>query len=520
MTAGRCLLLVALVVAGARAEAGNLPPEVTAVLQPWQASCSVGGGARQALAVCLDTAGDVQERRKCLLEATASIHGAQNRANNDAALVAYRQDGEGLRREIIDHAERLREVVTALPVPALAGVVDDFSNSALPSLMQVTGDLAEPQTLGLSVNLPRFLRLKARLGGYANPAPELNTLLESVLLERGQLAALRTRENRLDVGDDYSLNADITVLGAWLGRDPSDHAAAQSRLARSVMAGADLAGGDLRSQDFQRAAMILVNQPSFDAEHRDAVLCAVRQYTEFSRSERAPLAQALLGDYWRLVHNQPQLTLTYRRLYRDAIVGADSETVRLKLTSGLFNNVNFLRWTRPCTSALGGDDCPEAYRAMQERWPMRHGLGAALYFEAGRLADVRLQLPDENGQPTDVLLPPLVSEQLVADDAVFRLEGGDYHRYGWSVGAVLLQMQNGDGRGKASMRLDGGVDYYRYQRDPVRLDHSVSRLTLTYRRGNFSFPFHLMHRSRSAFTTDLDDELVLGVGVQSDFSQW
>lgn len=70
------------------------------------------------------------------------------------------------------------------------------------------------------------------------------------------------------------------------------------------------------------------------------------------------------------------------------------------------------------------------------------------------------------------------------------------------------------------MRIDGGVDYYRYQRDPVRIDHNVARVTLTYRRGSFSFPFHLMYRTESEFDADLGDDVVVGLGVQSSFSQF
>ena len=59
-----------------------------------------------------------------------------------------------------------------------------------------------------------------------------------------------------------------------------------------------------------------------------------------------------------------------------------------------------------------------------------------------------------------------------------------------------------------------------YDRDLLRVDHDVSRITLTYRRGRFSFPFHLMYRSETEFEADLGEDLVLGIGVQSSFSQW
>ena len=71
-----------------------------------------------------------------------------------------------------------------------------------------------------------------------------------------------------------------------------------------------------------------------------------------------------------------------------------------------------------------------------------------------------------------------------------------------------------------SVRADGGVDYYRYDRDSVRIDHAVTRVTLTFRRGDYSFPLHLMYRTKTELDANVGDDLVLGVGTQIDLSQW
>lgn len=489
-------------------------------MEQWLPSCPQSSEEERALRDCLASK---VPRAKCLVDQVKPLHGAIAKKVNHSVLAAYEPLGSATGNLVNQQGNLLREVVTDGVLPALGGTIDDFSNTLLPALLESNDALAEPQTLGLSVNLPRLFGLKVRIGAFSNPDAELSPALEAVLIERGQLEAFRGQERSLDLGDDYLLKLDAALSNSWFGRDPRDHAALLSRLARTTIAGTDTAGSDFVSQRFQQAALELLQKQKPDEAAINAGACALYQYRLHVQEERMRQVEAYLGDYWRLVHNQPQISLGYRRFHRDGIVGADSESLRIKLSTGLFNNINFLRWGKACSRDLGGDVCPAGYQKMQESWLLRHGLGASAYFETGRIADVRVQLPSlvaDSTVLTDPLLPPLVQDLLVSDDDVFELSGGDYHRFGWSVGAMLMQMQGGPSAHKSSMRIDGGVDYYRYERDPVRIDHNVARLTLTYRRGSFSFPLHLMYRTESEFNADLGDDLVVGLGLQSSFSQW
>ncbi|MBB3046619.1 hypothetical protein FHR99_000855 [Litorivivens lipolytica] len=490
-------------------------------LEPHRADCRLAG-PNPRLQYCLTESKATIDRLRCLqAHGSAVVSGASVEQRDDRVKSAQDRFAAGgdLQQALLKQTlDRVKAVVSTSPLPALAGVADDFTNTLVPTLLEASGGLNEPQTLGLSVVLPRFLGLRVKLGGYSNPDAELNPLLEKTLLERGQLAGFREQEARLDLGDDYYLSADVSVLGRWLGRDPMDHGRDQSALAWQLMADAP-PGQDALSRRFQEAATKIVADAAFSESDIAAVDCAVYQYRKESQQAQARIAQSGLNDFWRLVHNQPQLILGYRRLHRDDLVGADSRTYKIKLSSGLFNNVNFLRWTSRCDKHLGGDDCPQAMDDMLQSWAMRHGLGLALYFEESDLAILRVELP-ELASAGSALTPPLLQQQIVGDDDVFRLEGGNYQRFGWSVGTELIQMPSSDRESKSSLRLDAGMDYYRYDRDLLRADHDVSRVTLTYRRGLFSFPFHLMYRSETEFEADLGDDLVVGIGVQSSFSQF
>lgn len=503
------------------AQAIDSPASANAFMRQWMPTCPQRSDAELVLRKCLNSP---LPRAKCLVDQVAPQHGEVAKKVNTEVLAAYEPDGKATRSLVDEHLGLLKEVVTDGVLPTLSGTVDDFSNTLLPGLLETSDTLADPQTLGMAFNLPRIFGVKLRVGAFSNPDAEISPALEAVLRERDQLEAFRDDERELDIGDDYFLHADATLLNSWFGRDQSDHAPLLSRLARSAIAGVDRAGGDFVSQQFLNAATELLQKQKPDEAAINAGACALHQYAEHLQAERRRHVDAYLGDYWRLVHNQPQLSLSYRRYHRDGIVGADSESLRLKLSSGLLNNVNFLRWGKACSGELGGDHCPGSYQKMQQGRFLRHGLGVSAYFEAGRLADVRVQLPGQVANAaqalTSPLLPPLVQDLLVADDDVFELDGGDYRRFGWSVGAILMQMPGTKTEHKASMRVDAGVDYYRYKRDPVRVDHRVGRVTLTYRRGSFSFPLHLMYRTESEFDADLGDDVVLGFGLQSSFSQW
>ncbi len=413
----------------------------------------------------------------------------------------------------------LEEVVTDLPIPALGGVIDDFNTRLLPALLQASDQLAEPQTLGLSWNLPELFDLKMRLGAYANPQVELNPALESALIERAQLGQFRSKERSLSERDDYALNLDLTVVGQWIGRDIGDHAYAHSRISRTVIAGKDLEGGDFESRVYLNVARVLMKGAPDDSQ-LGAASCALDLYNRVSREDFRRLENSSLDKFWSLVHNQPQLTFSARQVRRDALIGADIESYRVKFSSGLFNNINFLKWTGACDRELGGHGCGRAYQKMANGFASRYGLGLAAYYEWGSLADVSVPLPSLVDDTLQPLLPPLVNDRLADNDEVFHLEGGEYRRYGWNLGAMLKAEMTSNGVLKDSLRIDGGMDYYRYDHDPVRVDHEVARLTITYKRGDFSIPFHLMYRAKTEFEADLGDDLVFGVGLQSSFRQW
>ncbi len=415
----------------------------------------------------------------------------------------------------------VRQLVGAVaadsPIPALNGTLDSFLPTLLPTLLQPFGDLEEPQTAGFSMTLPRFLWMQARVGGFVNPVPKINAALEGALRSRGQLE-LGPRATELDPGDDYYVTADITFLGSWFGREYSDHRNALSRLSRTAIVGRDVGDQSFDSAVYRNVGVTLGEDGYSDSESQKAAACAADIYNRIATKEQVRFDAVDVNEFWRFVNNQPQLIFSYRRLHRDEVVGADATTYRVRLTSGLLNNVTSLILLPGCKRGLGGDGCPKLYQNLR-RWPtMTHGLGMSAYYEWGNLADIRVPLPLLPADGVPGLPLPLPGLPVALDGNDFFVSGGDFRRFGWTIGGSLQDPKLGEN--PTSIRLDGGVDYYRYDNDPARLDHHVARVTLTYRRGRFSIPLHLMYRTKTEFEADLGNDVVLGLGTQFALTQW
>jgi hypothetical protein len=442
----------------------------------------------------------------CFSDLIAPSLGANHYDALKAAVAEHAPGGLLATKAANDVAQLVDSAATAVPV--LGGAIDNFLPGVRPAALQALGELEDPQTLGAAVALPRLGWIVLRVGGFANPVPRLNPMVEDAATSRNQLEAV---DRDFEPEDDYYVTGDLSLVGPWFGREGRDHVAAQSRLSRSVMAGYDIANDQDNPRqplsDVATYVTIPAGAAAIDADEANALACAAELYNRMTAEANRRVRRGYLGDFWRFVHNQPQLTIAGRRFYRDDLVGADSHGTRATFSTGLLNNLTFLKLMRwRCSTELGGDGCASLYQRMAE-WPMmRHGLGLSAYYERGNIADVSVTLPAIAGLVPQPALP-------------VPIEGGDYERYGWSVGFSLHEADDATKDASlrvppTSIRLDGGTDYFEYETGAARLDHKVTKLTLTYRRGNVSVPVHLMYRTQSEFEAEVADEIVIGLGGQ------
>ena len=453
-----------------------------------------------------------QQTLSCLVDLLESLAVTLNLANRQSAAL-----GTGNQRsinEVINSAlseldqnlqHSLRSVATSTGLPATSGVVQNFSEAALDSLIHLE-QLEDPQTLGYRMPLPEIAWLQPRLTAYATPLPEINPLLKKRLAAEGRAQLLADSEDDLDFGDDYFIALDVSVNGPYFGRKFIDHIPARQNLTKRLNLSRDLQN--------QRDAVVLLKLDNALDRKALAIAAAALSATEDTVLNRIQTSH--LNGFWKFIHNQPQLNLQIKRLKRDDVVGADASSLRLSFSSGLIN-LTTLKLFSACNTQLDntGDKCLNAYNYWSESWLLDYGVGVSAYYEQGNIADLSLSLP---------LLPAGLGGELSNlfagtslgfdgnDPNRFVIDGGQYQRYGWAIGATLTNPKAGE-KASRSLRADLGADYFRYDRDPVRLNHEALRFTLTWRWGDISLPINLMYRSESEFEANVDDKLAVGLGL-------
>jgi hypothetical protein len=490
--------------------AATSPADVVAYVQANRGMCPA---AQQYIPRVRDCAERGEVADLCLSDLAFSGDGAGDLRTIGAALADYRDGAEPLNQALDQTRSVIRNVVTAVDIPGLGGVVDDTLPGYWLSYLAANELLEDPQSLGMSATLPELWILRGKVSLFAAPDPEVSPVIRQALIDRdlGELA-LR-RESELELTDDYLLKAELSLAGEWFGRDMDDHPLDQTRLIRTTFAGFDIGTIDTETAKFSDLGGALQqihgDQWAEDPSRIELVACAVDAVRRLDQTADERAGDAPLNEFWKLIHNQPQLGVSYRGLQRDGFVGADSHGYRVRFSTGLFNNVTFMKLFPGCRSGLRGDRCDDIFKWLTA-WPtFKYGVGLSVYYESGNLADIEINL-NELGSGGG-LLPIFPGD----DDAEpIRVDGGDYTRYGWSLGATLRgpTPERPDPRAW-TVRIDGGMDYFRYERQPARLDHDVARVVLTLRRGEVEFPLYLMHRTDTEFGTGLVDDLVIGLGT-------
>lgn len=432
--------------------------------------------------------------------------------------------------------EALRNVPDALPIPALESVGQRVLPGLDVSALVATADLEQPQTLGATYRADwiRLGPIRANLAAFATPEPELNPVVQQRLVERDQGEFALQQQGELRLGDDLLYSVNANVVNTWFGRDMRPHAKSFTRLFPAVDE-AEPNNALLEAMNGVLATIEVLDGRNWAEQTRNVgiVQCALAGKQRARRQQLAELESLPLGSFWKLVHNQPEVSLTYRRLDRDGFVGAEMDSFRIALESGLFNNVASMKLFSDCDSSMEGQACKQRLKDVAQGWAFRSGLGMRIYYEQGDLADLTVSVPGlaPGGGGGGGLLPLPGGGGAVAPDQI-TVEGGRVRQYGFSIGflasrnisplsgPVAQLLGNGDaGEGRTgqrwSARLDFGMDWYQFDRQPARVNHENVRVVLTLKNGGLSVPVYLLYRTQSEFSANLpgDNRLAVGLGT-------
>lgn len=402
-----------------------------------------------------------------------------------------------------------------LGATGLQGVVDNLLPGNLLGYLQNIGEeLDDPQSLGYSYSGRPIKWISLRASAFATPEPELNPIVKQRLIADNTLGSTQDRIDRLDLGDDYYVSLEASLLTPWTGRDAQFSVDPHIGLANAVFG----SEASRRGQIQDHLGIIESYSQITDPQTIEAVACAIAITNQDNQSLVARLQNSRLNGYSRFVHNQPQLTVRYKQLHRDDLVGADVHNGRVWFGTGIANNLSWLRWFTSCGNGFDSTECAADYTDLARGWLMEHGVGVSGYYEKGNIADISVPVADAiapgGDDPLGGILDPGTGED-ASNVGNVEIQGGKYWRSGWSIGGTLVYPgTSGDGSATGySLRLDAGMDYFRYYGNTLRLKHDLRRVTLTYKKGPVSIPLNLIYRTKSEFSSDLLDDIVVSIGA-------
>lgn len=440
-------------------------------------------------------------------ECISAVLPAGKQAEEDAAI------NRSSERDAQNAGDLSHQVVKNLPLPGLAGAVPDLLPGLTGAFAQAAVNaLDDPHTLGAVSNSPlvpqwlgEFDYLMISLGGLLAPTPKINPVLESHLLVDQRSDLLSQARSDAKPWDDVLYQAQVSLTNSWIGRSPKWFDSLHGQMWKNVAGRASGAmavvppGGP---NSAGQAKALLDDHHMSEPGMRPAAACLASALIARSTYVDLQARKDRMSDFYRLIQNQPQLVYSRHELRRKDTIGANSIDNRITFSSGIYNNVDFLRWLGKCTNGLdGGDDCVTSYHGMLDSFAGEHDLGTTFFYEWGNLADLHFDIPF----PTQTPVPSAGTDS-------FDVSGGNYLRRGVSIGASI-QTQDPAATVKRSSRIDLVWEDTRYSNHEARANYWVTRLTYTYRIGDITFPVQLLYRSGTEFRVESVDHLAGGLGV-------
>lgn len=422
-------------------------------------------------------------------------------------------------------AEMIDATAVPLPLPGLAGALPSLLPGGTFAFVQsAVNEIDDSHTLGgvLNAALGPFTSIETDwlavgFGGFLTPNPKINPVLKSRLLDTQRTDLLRDLDGSDNPLDDSLYQLQLTPLWHWFGRNIKWFDNLSNNLVDSAMnpPEADVQVVGVHSPDDINSHFS--KHKAADKRVREVAACMANSDYAQSKRNEALAERKRLGEFYRLVNNQPQIVYSAKELRRSGPIGANVRSQRFTLSSGILNNVDFLRLTKGCTMSLADADvkrtwpenenpCTHEYMTMLNSFFTRHDVAASVFYEWGNLAKFTFDIPAAESTP-GLPLPPILG-----DGETLVVEGGGYEQFGAALGMAITSPSLDDPR-KISSRIDLVHEWLKYDNNLFRVDHTVTRLTLTYRMGALSLPLHLVYRSNSEFKADALENFAVGLGI-------
>ena len=201
-----------------------------------------------------------------------------------------------------------------------------------------------------------------------------------------------------------------------------------------------------------------------------------------------------LGLFGQLINNQPQLSVTAYRQFRDDLFGPDLFSGKVTFEMGLANNLNaFLDSFDPRRCSKEPAECLAAYSAFVKdpdvRANIRAGSRVAVYAEFIQNEEYRY-----------------ANEEFGLDLAIAKGTG-------WALGLDFGRLFGVSDMGMADARVDASLRYERPS-DEAADTRFVSSITTTKKLGEISIPFGLVYANKPKFLTGVDHGLSATVGLK------
>lgn len=423
-------------------------------------------------------------------------------------------------------ASSLKNFLPLLSFSGLVGAAGDAGSQArtplaldlnflLPDGAEGRNGQLQLETLGQG-ELTRPLRRQLEAAGKAELISRLEDELEAFA---DSAASFSYSFQHFGFGrsfEDYGGRLDALMLQlAAVNTSDAERAAHRHRrrLLRDYAAWLPPTGGDFRFADVDCAGVTgqrcsaarAAEFARVRAELMQSVAASAEQFGAGTAALQDAVDTAGIGRFVDLVNNQPQITLTVRRLIRDPLVGAEFTSARLSYEWGEASLRRFERGPgRVCRQ--GGDDWANARRAAGSDC-----LQAYSRYVQSR-ADV---LRDSPRWAASVEYADIGALDLVrAGDGIdLHLPGAERWAAALSYGRYLQLLPEAL---PGSTRLDAQARYEHYDGAVLHGERYVGQLVLTQKVGGLSLPFTLFYRSHDEFDLAGTDDLGGMIGLNYD----
>lgn len=430
-----------------------------------------------------------------------------------------------------EQSRRLAEAATGTRVGGAGSVITD-----LIPLLTVTGLLSnvgeddDTGVISANINLPVFSGLGRdfQLRGTVDTSPELFGPLREALREDGRNARVEELLQGLDDVDDFSLQATYNRTSQRFGRAFEQHRELFDTLFDGVLQQAGIERDAMSNALlFQLQERLLAALPESDAplaaragelspEERvtveQAIVAAIREDARQQLLLERAYRSNRLPDFYRLLNNQPQLTVTATYRGRDELVGQDELGLEVGYEVGFANLDRF--------EERAGEGCARVRRAPDPRGQDSPGrdsrdpesLADCLDAFAGYVDDHAGTLENGDRLSLSVSYRRVGSYALdLPDDGVgLALPASDVWRVGLGYGRYLDPGATDDGR------IDMTIDYENATGD-TRNERFIASVTWTTKIGGLSVPLGIVYANRGELLGDVDAELGAHLGVKFDF---